>query len=182
MFLESVEIDHAFGENSVHERTCAAQQLGGRIRRWRGGRPDRRGVDGGLYFPDLCALFMKFARGQLSEVATSVCHKRELDAEREVGERLQLVVARWYDLLALSPAVAEERRIVADQNNHGNAVAELDQDLLNELRVDLVEANVDLAKRPVPRRKVPRFGELTLRVGVREFHRVLTSIRKPCHP
>ena len=33
MFLESLEIDHAFGENSVDERTRAAQQLGGRLHR-----------------------------------------------------------------------------------------------------------------------------------------------------
>ena len=92
---------------------------------------------------------MKLARGQLGEAATSVCHKRELDAEREVGERLELVVAGWYDLLALFPAVAEERRIVADQDNHGDAVAELRQDLLDEPRVGLVEANVDRGKRPV---------------------------------
>jgi hypothetical protein len=93
-----------------------------------------------------------------------------LHAEREVGERLELVVAGWYDLLTLFPAVAEERRIVADQNNHGDAVAELRQDLLDEPRVDLVEANVDLGKRPVTRRKVPCFGELALRVWVRKFH------------
>ena len=103
-------------------------------------------------------------------------------SEREVGERLELVVASWYDLLALFPAVAEERRIVADQNNHGNAVAELDQDLLDEPRIDLVEANVDLAKRPVTRRKVPRFGELTLRVWVRQFQGILMPTRNSTHP
>jgi hypothetical protein len=32
VFLESPEIDHAFGENAVDERACAAQQLGGRFR------------------------------------------------------------------------------------------------------------------------------------------------------
>ena len=84
------------------------------------------------------------------------------------------MVAGWYDLLTLFPAAAEKRRIVADQDNHGDVVAELRQDLLDEPRVDLVEANVDLCKRPVTRRKVPCFGELALRVWVREFHRVLT--------
>ena len=107
---------------------------------------------------------MKLARGQLGEATTSVCHECELDAEREVGERLELMVADWYDLLALFPAVAEQRRIVADQNNHGDAVAELRQDLLDEPRVGLVEANVDRGKRPITRRKVPCFGELALRV------------------
>jgi hypothetical protein len=37
-----------------------------------------------------------------------------LDTEREVGERLELVIPGWYDLLALFRAIAEERRIVAD--------------------------------------------------------------------
>ena len=132
VFLESLEIDHAFGENSIDERTRTAQKLGGPLHRWRRGRTGRRGVDRGLRFPNLCALFVKLASGQLGEAATSVCHKRELHAEREVGERLELMVADWYDLLALFPAVAEQRRIVADQDNHGDAVAELRQHLLDE--------------------------------------------------
>ena len=125
---------------------------------------------------------MKLARGQLGEAVASVCHKCELDAEREVGERLELVVASWYDLLALFPAVAEERRIVADQNNHGNAVAELCQDLLDEPRVSRVETDVDLAKRPVTRRKVSCFGELALRIWVREFQGILIPTRNSTHP
>src|SRR5882757_5021826 len=138
--MESLEIDHAFRENSIDERTRAAQQLGGPRHRWGGGRTGRRGVYVGLRFPNLCALFVKVARGQFGEAATSVCHERELHAEREVGERLELMVADWYDLLALFPAVAEQRRIVADQDNHGDVVAKLRQDLLDEPRVDLVEA------------------------------------------
>ena len=34
VFLESLEIDHAFGQNSVNERTRAAQQLRGRFHFW----------------------------------------------------------------------------------------------------------------------------------------------------
>jgi hypothetical protein len=93
-----------------------------------------------------------------------------LDAEREVAERFEVVVAGWYDLLTLFPAVEQKRRIVADQDNHGDTFAELRQNLLDEARVGLVEANVDLGKRPVPRKKVPCFGELALRVWVRKFH------------
>jgi hypothetical protein len=52
---------------------------------------------------NLCALFAKLVRGELGEMVASVCHERELDAKREVGERLELVVAGWYDLLALFP-------------------------------------------------------------------------------
>jgi hypothetical protein len=96
-----------------------------------------------------------------------------LDAEREVGERLEFVVAGWHDLLTLFPTAAEKSRIVADQDNHGDVVAELRQDLLDKPRVDLVEANVDLGKRPVTRKKVPCFGELALRRLVRELHGVL---------
>ena len=96
---------------------------------------------------------MKLVRGELGEAAASVCHERELDAEREVGERLELVIAGWYDLLALFPAVAEERRIVADQDNHGDALAELRQNLLDEPRVGLVEADVNGGKQPVMRRE-----------------------------
>ena len=119
---------------------------------------------------------MKLVRGELGEAAASICHERELDAEREMGERLELVVASWYDLLALFPAVAEERRIVADQDNHGDALAELRQDLLDEPRVGLMEADVKGGKRPVTRREVPRFGELALRAWVRELHGFLTSV------
>ena len=109
---------------------------------------------------------MKLVCGELGEAAASVCHERELDAEGEMGERLELVVASWYDLLALFPAVAEERRIVADHDNHGDALAELRQDLLDEPRVGFVEADVNGGKRPVTRREVPRFGELALRAWV----------------
>ena len=116
---------------------------------------------------------MKLARGQLGEATPSVCHKRELDAEREVGERLELVVAGWYDLITLFPAVAEERRIVADQDHHGDAVTELREDLLDEPRVGLVEANIDRGKRPVARRKVPCFAELAPRIWVRPLQAVL---------
>ncbi len=112
---------------------------------------------------------MKLARGQLGEAAASVCNERELDAERKVGERLEFVVAGWYDLLTLFPAAAEKRRIVADQDNDGDVVSELRQDLLDEPRVDLVEANVDLGKRPVTRRKVPCFGELRCVYGLGSF-------------
>jgi hypothetical protein len=127
-----------------------------------------------LYLSDLCALFVKLARSQLGEASASVCHQGELDAEREMGKCLELVVAGWYDLLALFPAVAEERRIVADQDNYRDAVAELRQDLLDEPRVALVEADVSGGKRFVTRREIPRFGYLALRVWVRELHGVLT--------
>ena len=60
-----------------------------------------------------------------------------------MGERLELVVAGWYNLLTLFPAVAEERCIVADQNNHRDAIAELRQNLLDEPRVGHVEADVN---------------------------------------
>ena len=149
VFMESLEVHDAFLENPVDERACAAQQLGGSLRcdghRWCGGRA----VHCGLCLPNLCALFVKLVRGELGEAAASICHERELDAEREMGERLELVVASWYDLLALFPAVAEERRIVADQDNHGDALAELRQDLLDEPRVGLVEADVNGGKRRV---------------------------------
>ena len=78
-------------------------------------------------------------------------------------------------MLALFPAVAEERRIVADQDNHGDAVAELRQDLLDKPRVSFVEADVNGGKRPVTRREIPRFGKFALRVWVRELHGGLTS-------
>ena len=139
--------------------------------RWCGGRAVRCG----LCLPNLCALFVKLVRGELGQAATSVCHERELDAEREVGERLELVVAGWYDLFALFPAVAEERRIVADQDNHGDALAELRKNLLDEPRVGLMEADVKGGKRPVTRREFPRFGELALRAWVRELHGGLTT-------
>ena len=176
VFMESLEVHDAFLENPVDERACAAQQLGGSLRcdghRWCGGRA----VHCGLCLPNLCALFVKLVRGELGEAAASICHERELDAEREMGERLELVVASWYDLLALFPAVAEERRIVADQDNHWDALAELRQDLLDEPRVGLVEADVKGGKRPVTRWEVPRFGELALRAWVRELHGVLTPV------
>jgi hypothetical protein len=118
VFLESLEIHHAFRENPVDERTRAAQQLGRRFRRdghcWWRGRAGQQGVCCGLCLPHLCPFSAKLARGQVGETSASVCHEGELDAQREMGERLELVVAGWYDLLALFPAVAEERRVVAD--------------------------------------------------------------------
>jgi hypothetical protein len=129
--MKSLEVHDAFRENAVDECACAAQQLGGRLRcdgrLWCGGNAVRRC----LSLPNRCALFVKLIRGELGEAAASVCHERELDAEREVGERLELVVTGWDDLLALFPAVGEQRRIVADQDNHGDALAELRQDLLD---------------------------------------------------
>jgi hypothetical protein len=120
---------------------------------------------------------VKLVRGELGEVAASVGHERELNAECEVGERLELVIAGSYDLLALLPAVAEERRIVADQDNHGDALAELRQNLLDQPRVGHVEADINGGKRLVTRREFTRFGELALRVRVRELHGFLTSLQ-----
>src|SRR6516162_541322 len=85
-------------------------------------------------------------------------------------KRLKLVVVRWYDLLELLSVVAQEGRIVADQNNHWNTVAELRQDLFDEPRVGVVEAGVNCSKRFVKRRELPCFGELTMSVRVRELH------------
>src|SRR6185437_6164489 len=99
-----------------------------------------------LRLPNLCALFVKLVRGDLGEVAASVCHERQLHAEREMGERLELVIATWYHLLALFAAVAQEPRFVAHQNNHRDGVAELCQDLLDEPRVGFVESNVNGGK------------------------------------
>jgi hypothetical protein len=70
-------------------------------------------------------LFVKLACGQLGEAAGSVCHECQLNAERKMGERLELVVGGWYDLLALFTAIAEQRRIIADQDNHSDALVEL---------------------------------------------------------
>jgi hypothetical protein len=173
VFLESRKIDHAFGENSVDERTRAAQQLSGRFHFW-WRRTGWRGVYCGLRFPNLCALFVKLVSGQVGEPTASVCHQRELDAEREVAERLKLMVAGWYDLLTLFPALAKEHRIVTDQDSHRNIVAELRQNLLDEPRVGFMEANINCGKRFVRRREIPCRGELTLRVWVRQVHRVLT--------
>jgi hypothetical protein len=100
---------------------------------------------------NLFALFIKLGRGQVGELPASVCHERQLDAEREVAERLELVVVRWYDLLTVFPAVAEERRIITDQNNHRDPVAELRQDLLDEPRVGLMETDVNCGKRFITR-------------------------------
>jgi hypothetical protein len=58
----------------------------------------------------------------------------------------------WYDLLALFAAVAEERRVVANQNKHRDGVAELRQDLLDEPRVGFMETDVNCGKRFVRRR------------------------------
>src|SRR5580765_2475179 len=77
VFMESLEVHDAFLENSVDERTGAAQQLGGRLRcdghRWCGGRAIRCR----LCLPNLCTLFVKLAPGQLGEAAASVCHESE---------------------------------------------------------------------------------------------------------
>jgi hypothetical protein len=126
-----------------------------------------------LCLPNRRALFLKLVRGELGEAAVSVCHERKLDAEREVGERLELVVAGCYDLLALFPAVGEERRIVADQDNHGDALAKLRQDLLDEPRVGLVEADINCGKRFVTRPELAPFGELALSIWVRPLQAVL---------
>jgi hypothetical protein len=93
-----------------------------------------------------------------------------LDAKREVAKRLKFVIAGWYELLTLFRVVAKEDRIVADQYNHGDAVAELPKDLVDEASVGLVEAEVNCGERFVRRREVPCFGEFTLRVRVRELH------------
>jgi hypothetical protein len=92
---------------------------------------------------NLCAFFVKLVRGQLGESASSVCHEGELDSEPEMRERFELVVTGWYDLFPLFPAIGKKNRIVPDQYNHGNAVAELRQDLLDEPRVGLMEADVN---------------------------------------
>src|SRR5262249_29415238 len=152
----------------VDERTRATQQLRGRFHCWWKRRSGRRAIDHGVYLVNLRALFMKLTCGQVGEAAASVCHQRELHAEREMAERLELVVPRWYDLLALLAAVAEERRVVADQDNHRDAVAELPQKLLDEPRVGLMEADVDCGKRFVTRQEVPCRGELALRIWVRQ--------------
>jgi hypothetical protein len=122
--------------------------------------------------PNLYALLVKFVRSQLAEASTSVCHERELDAEREVAERLKLMVAGRYDLLALFPAVAKERRVVADQDNHGDALAELRQDLFDKPRVGHVESDINGGKQPVTRGEIPRLGQLALRVSIGNFHRL----------
>lgn len=97
-----------------------------------------------------------------------------MDAEREMGERLKLVVTGRYDLLALFLAIAEERRIVAGQDYYWDALPEVFQELLNETCVGLVEADVNGSKRPVTRRKFPRFLELALRNWVRKPHGILS--------
>ncbi|MFL6598100.1 MAG: hypothetical protein ACJ8KF_09100 [Chthoniobacterales bacterium] len=96
-----------------------------------------------------------------------------MDAEREVGERLELVVAGWYDLLTLFRTIAEERCIVAHQDNGGDAPAELREDLLDEPCIRLMEGDVDGGKRFVTRRELPPFGEFALRIWVRQLQGVL---------
>jgi hypothetical protein len=98
-----------------------------------------------------------------------------LDAEREVRERLELVVAGWYDLLALFPVAAEERRIVANRDNHWDTPAELRQNLVDNPRVSHVEADVNGRKRTVTRQESLRFSELALRVWVGKLHESLTT-------
>ena len=61
-----------------------------------------------------------------------------------------------------------------DQDNYGDAIAQLRKNLLDKPRVRHVEADVNGGKRPVTRWEVPRFGELALRVWVRERHGGLT--------
>ena len=126
VFLESFEVHTAFLENPFDECTRAAQQLGERFRCggcWRGRWARRRRVYNSVCLPNLCTLFVKLAQGQFSEFSSSVCHQRELDAEREMGERLELVVAGWYDRLALFPAVAKKHRVVAYQDNHRDVLS-----------------------------------------------------------
>jgi len=94
-----------------------------------------------------------------------------LNAEREVCERLDLVVAGGYHLLALLPAIAQERGIIADNDNHRNAPAELRQFLFDQAGVTLMETHVNGGQRPIVRGKIPRFGELPLRAWVRELHK-----------
>ena len=166
VFLESVEIHNAFRESAVDECACAAQQLGRRLHRWCGGRV----VRDRLRLPNLCALFVKLFRGELGQAAASVCHEGQLDAEREMGERLELVIASWYHLLALFAAVAQEPRFVADQNNHRDAVAELCQDLFDEPRVGFVESDVNGGKQPIMWWECSCFSELALRKRVRQLH------------
>ena len=85
----------------------------------------------------------------------------------------ELVVAGWYDLLTLFRTIAEQRCIVAHQDNDGDALAELRQDLLDEPRVGLVKADVDAGKRFATRRELPPFGEFALRIWVRQLQGVL---------
>ena len=129
-----------------------------------------------MYVPNLYALFVKFAGGQFCKVAASICHEGELDAKREMSERLKLVVPGWYDLLALFAAVAQERCIVSDQNNHGHFVAKLRQNLLDQSRIGLVEGDVDAGERFVRRREIPCRGELALCIWVRQFQTVLRPL------
>jgi hypothetical protein len=176
IFMELLELHDAFLEYPVDECACAAQQLGGSPLwmscRWCGGDAVRCG----LCASNLCALYVKLVRGEFGYVAASVRHQRELDTEREVRERLELMVRGWYDLLALFPAVAQERRIVANHDNHGDALPELRQDLFDQSRIGLVKAEVNGGKCPVRRREFPRFGELALRVWIRELHRSGTGL------
>jgi len=175
MFLKPVEIDDTFRENSVDERARAGQQFVGCLGGSRGGSTVRRGVDCGMHFVNLLPLFVKLARGQLCEATLSVCHQRELNAEREMRERLELVITNWYHLLAFFIAVAQKRCIVADQNNHGNIVAELHQDLLDDTCVGLVEADVNGGKQTVMRREFTRFGKFALRIRIRAVHAFVAS-------
>ena len=82
-------------------------------------------------------------------------------------ERLELVITNWYHLLAFFIAVAQKRCIVADQNNHGNIVAELHHDLLDDTRIGLMEADVNSGKQTLMRRQSMRFGKFALRIRIR---------------
>jgi hypothetical protein len=86
-----------------------------------------------------------------------------------VAERFELMVTGWYDLLALFSAVKKERRIVADQDNHWDAVAELRQELLDEPRVGFMEAEINGAKQPVMRGKLRASASLRCVYGLGSF-------------
>jgi len=175
LFMESFEIYDTFLENLVDERAGAAKQLSRRLQHvgyhWCGVSAVRCSV----CVPNLRALFVKLVRGKLGELSASVCHERELDAEREMGKRLELVVTGWYNLLTLFPVVAEERRIVANHHDHRDAIAELCQNLFDEPSVGHVEAHVNGRKRTVTRQEFQRFGQFTLRVWIRKLHECLTN-------
>jgi hypothetical protein len=93
-----------------------------------------------------------------------------LDAEREMAERLKLVIASWYDLLALFASITQQRRIIADQDNHWDFVAELRQDLFDKPRVGFVKTEVNGGKQPVMRRELVSGGELPSRICVLKLH------------
>ena len=113
---------------------------------------------------------MKLVRSQLGDVAASVCHERELDAEREVGERLELVVTGWYDA-ALFPVAAEERRIVANHDNHWDTSAELCQNLVDNPRVITWKPTLMAANGPLRGRSSRASASLRCVYGLGSFMR-----------